>query len=476
MELILYCLSLYLIKMRNNNDIKNKRKNLMNYRKFLVNSGLGICLGLLAGCETMKSKNINNDRSTARIDITGGIDLDGAKGNIFRVNPGEKSFELLKETAFDPKTNEGRSRHKVFWKDKTVFTKVIKQNNFEGLKGDYMAYLPKLNDKNADNAKNGNELVIMRAIILAPEEDGKNLPTDKNNLLVPFKPAPKSHKFRGGSIVINGKNVPVRLRGPRAKVDIRKLVKDDTILKGFWGAKIRGKQENDRFVVDQMDIFPRLDPREVDDPKLPRILVVGDSISMNYHQAAKKALSGIANYYRVEGNGGPSDRGVTCMDLWLGDYTQPGLQWDVIQFNHGLHDLKQEYDEETGKYGAYQVPIEEYKANLEKEIKIMKKTGAELVWCSTTPVPNNSYGTWDTGTFGRKKGAAELYNKAALEVIRKYPEIRINDLHSFITKNEKFDKWRKQKDVHYWDRDLQEIVGQAVADRLIEVLKTTDKK
>ena len=68
---------------------------------------------------------------------------------------------------------------------------------------------------------------------------------------------------------------------------------------------------------------------------------------MNYHDAAKSALKGTANYYRVEGNGGPSDRGVESLDLWLGNYTQKGFHWDVIQFNHGLHDLKQEYNPES---------------------------------------------------------------------------------------------------------------------------------
>lgn len=79
-------------------------------------------------------------------------------------------------------------------------------------------------------------------------------------------------------------------------------------------------------------------------PELPRVLVIGDSISMNYHDAAKAALAGVADYYRNEGNAGTSENGVGNAETWLGDYRQPGRHWDVIQFNHGLHDLKQAYD------------------------------------------------------------------------------------------------------------------------------------
>jgi hypothetical protein len=219
-----------------------------------------------------------------------------------------------------------------------------------------------------------------------------------------------------------------------------------------------------------MEIYPLVDPRDIDDPKLPRVLVIGDSISMNYHEAAKAELKGTANYYRIEGNGGPSDRGVVCMELWLGDYKQKGLHWDLIQFNHGLHDLKQACDEKTGTYGAYQVSLEEYKANLEKEIRIMKKTGARLMWCSTTPVPNNSHGTWDNGTFGRRQDEDLVFNRAAMEVISRYPEILVNDLNGYIRNSAAFDNWRKGTDVHFWGSAEQAQVGKAVADAIGKAL------
>jgi hypothetical protein len=196
----------------------------------------------------------------------------------------------------------------------------------------------------------------------------------------------------------------------------------------------------------------------VDDPALPRVLVIGDSISMNYHQAAGEALRGVVNLHRIEGNSFSSEHGVRHMELWLGDHHEKGRHWDVVQFNHGLHDLKQSYDAGSDRWGDYAVSLDDYKANLEKEIAILKKTGAALIWCTTTPVPNSN-----KGRYARRKGAAKVFNEAALEVIRRHPEILVNDLHAVVEQSPVFDNWRKGTDVHFYTGAEQQVLGRAVA-------------
>lgn len=392
-------------------------------------------------------------------------DLNGVSGNVFNVSAAGKSFELLKETVFDPKTNEGKSRHTVYWTDKTKFTKIVTQKDFSQVTGPVVTEFSGMRAIYAKAAAAGKPFSARNALVMTDAKKATGMSEDGNKFVARF--TPDKTNLRSGTVKINGKDVKVSLAGGnRARVFVRSTTTAEEISKGFWKTTIRGKQAGGKFVLDSLEIRPLVDPRTVDDPKLPRVLVIGDSISMNYHAAAKAALKGKANYYRNEGNGGPSDRGVMSAELWLGDYTKKGLHWDVIQFNHGLHDLKQPYDKANDSWGAHHVSIADYKKNLEKEIQILKKTGAKLVWCSTTPVPKSS-----TGTYARRNGEAAVFNKAALEVISKHPEIQVNDLHKFISKSNQFDKWRTGTDVHFWGKDLQTLVGNAVAEAITNVLR-----
>ena len=78
------------------------------------------------------------------------------------------------------------------------------------------------------------------------------------------------------------------------------------------------------------------------------------------------------------------EHGLAHLEAWLGD-----ASWDVIHFNHGLHDLK--YVDAQGKNtrskedGHIQIPLESYGENLEKIAKRLKQTGAHLIFATTTP-------------------------------------------------------------------------------------------
>ena len=72
-----------------------------------------------------------------------------------------------------------------------------------------------------------------------------------------------------------------------------------------------------------------------DDPKLPRVLLIGDSISIGYTLPVRELLKGKANLHRIPVNGGPTITGLEKLKGWIGDG-----KWDIIHFNWGLHDLK----------------------------------------------------------------------------------------------------------------------------------------
>jgi acyl-CoA thioesterase-1 len=136
-----------------------------------------------------------------------------------------------------------------------------------------------------------------------------------------------------------------------------------------------------------------------DQPGLPRVLIIGDSISMGYTDPVRKLLAGKANVHRIGENGGPTSNGVAHIDKL------PAGHWDVITFNYGLHDLKLDT-------GSHQVEIPAYKANLTTIVDALRKTGAKLVWVTTTPVP--------TGKLNPKRDRSDvpLYNDAAAQVLK----------------------------------------------------------
>lgn len=160
-----------------------------------------------------------------------------------------------------------------------------------------------------------------------------------------------------------------------------------------------------------------------DVPGLPRVLLIGDSISMGYTLAVRELLKGKANVHRIPTNGGPTINGLKNLKAWLGT-----SKWDVIHFNWGLHDLKYIYGKDANKgadpkaEGAHQqVPPDEYEKNLRELVTQLKATGAKLVWCNTTPLPETSE--------GRIAGDELKYNEIAARVM-KDAGIPTDDLYS----------------------------------------------
>lgn len=383
--------------------------------------------------------------------------LDGATGNIFKFDAEKKTFELLKETEYDPKTETARSRFTVHWTDATEVRKISQKPSFAEVGPETPVTFQMIDAKNSQALAEGKPFIAGMATVYSGVDVLPAPAGGQRRITGLFSPHP-GEAPTSGVLDMDGKSVKVTLRPKVGTITVHEKASPADLAKGFWQTTIRGEETDGRFVIKSMTITPLPDPLATDDPKLPRVLIIGDSISMNYFEAAKAELKGVVNLHRNEGNAGPSTRGVLNAELWIGNYEEKGRHWDVIQFNHGLHDLKQVYDKNTDTFGAYSVPMEDYKANLEKEIAILKKTGAKLIWCATTPVPNSN-----KGEYVRRKGACTDFNKAAMEVMAKHPEIQINDLHATVTNSPVFDNWRKTIDVHFYKEEETRELGKAVA-------------
>lgn len=147
---------------------------------------------------------------------------------------------------------------------------------------------------------------------------------------------------------------------------------------------------------------------------LPRALLIGDSISMGYTIPTREALAGKVNVHRPATNCGSTNSGVQNLDAWLGEG-----KWDVIHFNWGMHDLKY-FDS-----GKQNVPIAQYEKNLRELVARLQKTGAVLVFATTTPLVRDTQ-----GTFRRTAESEVAYNEVAKKVMAENG-VRVDDLHAF---------------------------------------------
>ena len=180
-----------------------------------------------------------------------------------------------------------------------------------------------------------------------------------------------------------------------------------------------------------------------DDPKLPRVLLIGDSVSRGYTLPARVALQRKANVHRAPENCGPTANGIKKMDVWLGEG-----KWDVIHFNFGIHDRK--------------TSAKDYEDRLELIVKQLKATGAKLIWASTTPIPP------DTKDGPEATTAIIEKNRIAADIMKKNM-VHVNDLFDFITPQ--LSKVQNPMDVHFKGEGY-DMLGRQVALKIEEILKT----
>ena len=179
-----------------------------------------------------------------------------------------------------------------------------------------------------------------------------------------------------------------------------------------------------------------------DDPKLPRVLLIGDSISRGYTLAVRHALVGKANIHRAPANCGPTAMGLQKLPVWLGNG-----KWDVIHFNFGIHD--RQTDEET------------YAANLETIIAQLEKTDAKLIWARTTPPASGE----NKEKFTIEQ--CERVNRIADAIMQKH-SISEDDLYAAVAA--RLAELQNKNDVHFKAAGY-DILGRQVATNILEAIK-----
>lgn len=147
---------------------------------------------------------------------------------------------------------------------------------------------------------------------------------------------------------------------------------------------------------------------------LPRVLIIGDSISVGYTGPVAALLAGEADVRRPDDNCRYTSYGLEHIAEWLGDQ-----KWDVIHFNWGIWDMHH-------INGPVRTTIQQYQQNLRELVGIMRRTGAKLIWATTTPLDFAPGG--GVTLYGKE---VPVYNAAALEVMQE-SGIPVDDLYSAV--------------------------------------------
>jgi hypothetical protein len=173
--------------------------------------------------------------------------------------------------------------------------------------------------------------------------------------------------------------------------------------------------------------------------KLPRVLLVGDSICNGYQGAVQKRLDGKVNVsYWVSSYCVTSPNYLKFLSIYLDE-----AKYDVIHFNNGLHSLAtSEAAWEKGLKAAF-------------ELIRRKQPNAKLVWCSSTPVKDAA----------KTKKAKALNDIAAKEAKRL--GLVVDDLFALLDPLDRETNW---SDVYHHKAPLREKEADQVAAVVLSVL------
>ena len=153
------------------------------------------------------------------------------------------------------------------------------------------------------------------------------------------------------------------------------------------------------------------------------VILLGDSIRINYQEVVKNQLENKADIWVPDENCQDSVFVLKNLDKWL-----TGKRPDVIHINCGLHDVFIENN------GLPRRTPEDYRENLDKIFSILTSEfiSSQIIFALTTPVYEERQKTSKTyGRLVRRNTDIDAINKKAIEVCRKY-NVKIDDLNSAV--------------------------------------------
>jgi lysophospholipase L1-like esterase len=186
-----------------------------------------------------------------------------------------------------------------------------------------------------------------------------------------------------------------------------------------------------------------------EDASLPRVLLIGDSISCGYGPVVIKQLEGKVHVDRMANSRGVHDP-ILFKEIRM---ALEDCRYQVIHFNNGLH--------------AVHLSDEEYGAGLRKYVEMIQDQarGARLIWANSTPVRQ----TVPNYAFDEVKNGQVIKRNEVAEKLMKDRNVSVNDLYRVAAHDIEI----RESDGYHYDANGYQVLGQVVAGRIAEYL---DKK
>lgn len=188
---------------------------------------------------------------------------------------------------------------------------------------------------------------------------------------------------------------------------------------------------------------------DADKDDLPRVLLIGDSITRGYFAEVERHLAGKAYCARLTTSKCVSDRSfIDEVQLLLKHY-----RFAAIHFNNGLH--------------GWGYTEEQYRQGLADSIDAIREGAgdAKIIWATTTPVRNRS----DLEQIAERTERVEARNRIAAEIMKERG-IPTNNLFGLV---EDHPDWYSNDGTHFNGKG-KAAQGKQVADKLSGLLSAEE--
>ncbi len=183
------------------------------------------------------------------------------------------------------------------------------------------------------------------------------------------------------------------------------------------------------------------------------VLLIGDSIRLFYRHEVAKQLGEEYNVYSPKDNCRFAGYVLNSLRWWLQEFPTP----DIIHFNAGLWDTAILYKQD----GCF-TEKQEYVKYMQRVLRELKKTGAKMIFATTTPVSDEKTDLPGPMPPAHKNEDIIAYNQAVLEAY-KDEDVLIDDLFSLMYPQK--EKYLSEDMIHPND-DGVVLLGKAVADSI----------